>query len=251
MDYDDLLARCESEIESHLLGALYPNLGPDAQKEIEAQHIIDYYDMPVTLPDFAFPYLRIAIYCDGYEYHWERESISEGQAAGEGAAVTGLVRPTLRGEGNPERDGRGSSHDRASDTAESAGTGGSRETTTDADAKGKVSAQWRIRSRIGRGGSVDDTDRILLPRTVLSSDRWLLVPRPIHQTRKPTPPLWRRQRQLPFNDALQLRPFRLPIRPIYLQLLDTPAQKNILLLEELRFKVEILCDFGCDFLRLL
>ena len=73
MDYDDLLARCESEIESHLLGALYPNLGPDAQKEIEAQHIIDYYDMPVTLPDFAFPYLRIAIYCDGYEYHWERD----------------------------------------------------------------------------------------------------------------------------------------------------------------------------------
>ena len=50
MDYDDLLARCESEIESHLLGALYPNLDPDAQKEIEAQHIIDYYDMPVTLP---------------------------------------------------------------------------------------------------------------------------------------------------------------------------------------------------------
>ena len=110
---------------------------------------------------------------------------------------------------------------------------------------------WRIRSGIDRGGSVDDTDRILLPRTVLSSDRWLLVPRPIHQTRNPTPPLWRRQRQLPFNDALQLRPFRLPIRPIYLQLLDTPAQKNILLLEELRFKVEILCDFGCDFLRLL
>ena len=73
MDYDDLLARCESEIESHLLGALYPNLDPDAQKEIEAQHMIDYYDMPVTLPDFAFPYLRIAIYCDGYKYHWERD----------------------------------------------------------------------------------------------------------------------------------------------------------------------------------
>ena len=35
--------------------------------------MIDYYDMPVTLPDFAFPYLRIAIYCDGYEYHWERD----------------------------------------------------------------------------------------------------------------------------------------------------------------------------------
>ena len=32
MDYNELLARCESEIERHLLGALYPNLGPDAQK---------------------------------------------------------------------------------------------------------------------------------------------------------------------------------------------------------------------------
>ena len=122
MDYDDLLARCESEIESHLLGALYPNLGPDAQKEIEAQHMIDYYDMPVTLPDFAFPYLRIAIYCDGYEYHWERDPFQKDQASIEGAAVTGLVRLTVRREGNPERDGRGSSHDRESDTTESAGT---------------------------------------------------------------------------------------------------------------------------------
>ena len=102
MDYDDLLAMCESEIESHLLGALYPNLGPDAQKEIEAQHMIDYYDMPVTLPDFAFPYLRIAIYCDGYEYHWERESISEGQAAGEGAADRWRIRRGYRGNGDTD-----------------------------------------------------------------------------------------------------------------------------------------------------
>ena len=72
MDYDELLARCGSEIERHLLGALYPKLGPSEQKEIEAQHLIDYYDMPVTLPDFAFPDAKIAIYCDGYKYHWER-----------------------------------------------------------------------------------------------------------------------------------------------------------------------------------
>ena len=35
--------------------------------------MIDYYDMPVTLPDFAFPDLQIAIYCDGYEFHSERD----------------------------------------------------------------------------------------------------------------------------------------------------------------------------------
>ena len=72
MDYDELLACCESEIETHFLRALSPELGPDAQKEIQAQYMIDYYDMPVTLPDFAFPDAKIAIYCDGYEHHWKR-----------------------------------------------------------------------------------------------------------------------------------------------------------------------------------
>ena len=76
--------------------------------------------------------------------------------------------------GNPERDGRGSSHDRASDTAESAGTGGSRETTTDAGATPNTSYRRRIRSGSGRGGRVDDTGRVLLPHIVLSSDLWLI-----------------------------------------------------------------------------
>ena len=62
MDYDELLEGCESEIETHLLRSLYPELYPDAQKEIQAQYMIDYYDMPVTLPDFAFPDAKIAIY---------------------------------------------------------------------------------------------------------------------------------------------------------------------------------------------
>ena len=74
MDYEELLEGCESPIETHLLRALYPELGPDAQKEIQAQYMIDYYDMPVTLPDFAFPDAKIAIYCDGYEFHSERDS---------------------------------------------------------------------------------------------------------------------------------------------------------------------------------
>ena len=74
MNYEELLVRCESGIERHLPDALYPELGPDAQKDIRAQYMIDYYDIPATLPDFAFPELRIAIYCDGYEFHSERDS---------------------------------------------------------------------------------------------------------------------------------------------------------------------------------
>ena len=72
MDYNELLEGCKSPIERHLLDALYPVLGPDTQKKLQAQHLIDYYDMPVTLLDFAFPDLQIAIYCDGYEFHSER-----------------------------------------------------------------------------------------------------------------------------------------------------------------------------------
>ena len=72
MDYDELMNKSEEGIEKPLIAALYPKLGPSEQKEIEAQHLIDYYDMPVTLPDFAFPDAKIAIYCDGYEHHWKR-----------------------------------------------------------------------------------------------------------------------------------------------------------------------------------
>ena len=74
MDYDELLERSKSsKIEKALLDALYPELGPNGKKDIQAQYMIIYDDMPVTLPDFAFPSLQIAIYCDGYKYHWERD----------------------------------------------------------------------------------------------------------------------------------------------------------------------------------
>ena len=74
MDYDELMNKSKEGIEKPLIAALYPKLGPSEQKEIEAQHLIDYYDMlPVTLPDFAFPDAKIAIYCDGYEHHWKNE----------------------------------------------------------------------------------------------------------------------------------------------------------------------------------
>ena len=77
MNYNELLEGCDSEIESHLLRALYPNLGPDAQAELQPQYMIDYYAAPVTLPDFAFPDAKIAIYCDGYKYHWKRKRFKE------------------------------------------------------------------------------------------------------------------------------------------------------------------------------
>ena len=72
MDYDKLMSLSEEGIERDLLAALYSKLGPSEQKEIEAQHLIDYYDTPLTIPDFAFPDAKIAIYCDGYEHHWKR-----------------------------------------------------------------------------------------------------------------------------------------------------------------------------------
>ena len=77
MKFEQELEKCESEIERHLLRALYPELDSDAQKDIRAQYMIDYYDIPATLPDFAFPDLRISIYCDGYEYHSDRGSFQK------------------------------------------------------------------------------------------------------------------------------------------------------------------------------
>ena len=73
MDFDQLLNNCESEIEKHLLRALCPELDSAYRDDLRQQHVIDYYDMPLTIPDFAFPKDKIAIYCDGYEFHSEKE----------------------------------------------------------------------------------------------------------------------------------------------------------------------------------
>ena len=77
MNIDRLLEGCESEIEEHLLRALYPELGPDFQEDLRTQHVIDYYNMPLTVPDFAFPKDKIAIYCDGYKFHKDRDSFQK------------------------------------------------------------------------------------------------------------------------------------------------------------------------------
>ena len=74
---DKHLQHTESEIEEHLLRALYPELGPDSQEDLRSQHVIDYYDMPLTVPDFAFPKDKIAIYCDGFKYHANSDSFQK------------------------------------------------------------------------------------------------------------------------------------------------------------------------------
>ena len=62
-----LLARCQSPIERELLTRLFPHLSTSLSRELRAQYKIDKYDdMPLTIPDFAFPDMQIAIYCDGF-----------------------------------------------------------------------------------------------------------------------------------------------------------------------------------------
>ena len=65
---NELLERCESHIERELLQNLYPHLTAERAQELCAQYMIDYYDdMPLTIPDFAFPDMQIANYCDGFD----------------------------------------------------------------------------------------------------------------------------------------------------------------------------------------
>ena len=65
---NELLERCESHIERELLQNLSPHLTAECAQELCAQYMIDYYDdMPLTIPDFAFPDMQIAIFCDGFD----------------------------------------------------------------------------------------------------------------------------------------------------------------------------------------
>lgn len=72
--YEALKRRCESEIEIYLLDALYPALREDRRQQLRAQHLLDGYEFSATVPDFAFPEERIAIYCDGYKYHADHDA---------------------------------------------------------------------------------------------------------------------------------------------------------------------------------
>ena len=65
---NELLEQCDFDIEEDLVKKLYPCLTTDCAQELCAQHRVDYYpDMPLTIPDFAFPDMKIAIYCDGFK----------------------------------------------------------------------------------------------------------------------------------------------------------------------------------------
>ena len=74
---NELLAQCESPIERELLQNLYPRLTTDHAQELRAQYKIGFIPgLPVTTPDFAFPDMKIAIYCDGYKFHKDEKSFS-------------------------------------------------------------------------------------------------------------------------------------------------------------------------------
>ena len=67
---NELLEQIKNPTERELLKNLCPRLRADYAQKLEHQHQIDYYpDVPVTFPDFAFPDMKIAIYCDGFKPH--------------------------------------------------------------------------------------------------------------------------------------------------------------------------------------
>ena len=75
MNIDKLLQQCGSPIEEMLLNALYPRLRTKERDLLVAQ-----YPVPidkVRKPDFAFPQLKIAIYCDGWQYHQDKPAFHQ------------------------------------------------------------------------------------------------------------------------------------------------------------------------------
>ena len=75
MSIDELLQQCGSPIEEILLNALYPRLRTKERDLLVAQ-----YQLPigkVRKPDFAFPQLKIAIYCDGWQYHQDKPAFHQ------------------------------------------------------------------------------------------------------------------------------------------------------------------------------
>ena len=75
MSRDELLAQCGSPIEEMLLDALYPRLRVKERDLLCAQY--EFSIDRVRKPDFAFPQLKIAIYCDGWEYHQDKPAFHQ------------------------------------------------------------------------------------------------------------------------------------------------------------------------------
>ena len=89
----ELLNQAQYMIEKKFLQKVYPdlNLTPDHAQELCAQYMIDkYHDMPVTIPDFAFPDMQIAIYCDGSAHENNPKAFSMDRFSVKGVAVAGL-----------------------------------------------------------------------------------------------------------------------------------------------------------------
>ena len=68
---NELLARCESLLEKKFLQKVCRDLDltPDRAQELCPQYEINFIPGMQTIPDFAFPDMKIAIYCDSYAYH--------------------------------------------------------------------------------------------------------------------------------------------------------------------------------------
>ena len=67
----------DSPIERELLQNLYPHLTTDRAQELRPQYKINFIPgVPKTTPDFAFPDMKIAIYCDGFKWHRDEPEFS-------------------------------------------------------------------------------------------------------------------------------------------------------------------------------
>ena len=73
----ELLEQChpESPIERRLVENLYPALPYIVREKLSAQYPI--HLPPNTYPDFVFAYAQIAIYCDSYKHHGNKERFYE------------------------------------------------------------------------------------------------------------------------------------------------------------------------------
>ena len=88
---EELLKR-SNKMEKDLLKSLYPRLTADCAQELCAQHRVDYYaDMDVTILDFAFPDIKIAIYCDGYKWHWTRNQFKKDRSQSRELQLQGWI----------------------------------------------------------------------------------------------------------------------------------------------------------------
>lgn len=89
MSIDELLEQCGSPIEEMLLNALYPRLRTKERDLLVAQYQVSMDK--VRKPDFAFPQLKIAIYCDGWQYHQDKPAFHQDRSESRALQSVGWV----------------------------------------------------------------------------------------------------------------------------------------------------------------